>query len=84
MFNVPSVNKLRIKSDMKINLLINDKVRLLIQLLVFFAVNSLFVLKYTARTSFSPIVVLFVYVVSILAAYLIFQRWISSKNERVF
>lgn len=69
---------------MKINLILNNRIRLIIQLIVFFAVNSLFVLKYTARTSFNPIVVLFVYVVSILAAYLIFQRWISSKNERVF
>lgn len=69
---------------MNIKILENKKILWLVQVLIFFAVNTLFILKYVARTSVHPLIALGFYAVFIFVVYLFLQKFLNKMSVKVF
>ncbi len=69
---------------MNLKILENNKSLLVIQSFIFLAINSLFILKYVARTSVQPLFALALYIVSMFIVYFLLQRFIKIIKLNAF
>lgn len=69
---------------MNIKILENKRVLLSLQIFIFLTINALFILKYTARTSINPVLLLGIYVISIFVVYFILEKWFLKIKVNAF